>query len=393
MNIGIVTTWFERGAAYVSRQFMDVLQKTDNVFIYARGGEDYAIGNSYWDLENVTWGKRSKIKSSIFGSTYMSKSDFIKWVSKNKIEAVLFNEQRYFQPLLWCKELGVKSIAYIDYYTEDTIPLFDAYDCVICNTKRHHFAFRNHHNAQYLRWGTNISLYKPSGEVHDTLTFFHSAGMAPFRKGTDILLEAYYKVKNRKDSKLIIHSQASLVDCFPSLSQVISEMLEDGTLEIVEKTVSAPGLYSMGDVYIYPSRLDGIGLTLMEAISSGLAIITTDNAPMNEFVDKSFGDVCGVEYYYCRQDAYYWPISVVSVSQLASLIDRYIDEKDRVTEMKHKAREYATATLDFSKNCRELSNIIRNTQIHKLETNLEIKIKKYDRRWLSLVISPILNML
>ena len=29
MNIGIVTTWFERGAAYVSRQFMDVLQITN----------------------------------------------------------------------------------------------------------------------------------------------------------------------------------------------------------------------------------------------------------------------------------------------------------------------------------------------------------------------------
>lgn len=53
MKIGIVTTWFERGAAYVSRQFMDILKSTDEVFIYARGGEAYAQGNPTWDLPNV----------------------------------------------------------------------------------------------------------------------------------------------------------------------------------------------------------------------------------------------------------------------------------------------------------------------------------------------------
>ena len=61
MNIGIVTTWFERGAAYVSRQYMEVLQKTDEVFIYARGGEKYEVGNPKWDLPNVHWGKKDKI--------------------------------------------------------------------------------------------------------------------------------------------------------------------------------------------------------------------------------------------------------------------------------------------------------------------------------------------
>lgn len=45
MRIGIITTWFERGAAYVSRQFMELLQQTDEVFIYARGGEKYAMGD------------------------------------------------------------------------------------------------------------------------------------------------------------------------------------------------------------------------------------------------------------------------------------------------------------------------------------------------------------
>ena len=37
MHIGIVTTWFERGAAYVSRQYRDALAGQHTVFIFARG--------------------------------------------------------------------------------------------------------------------------------------------------------------------------------------------------------------------------------------------------------------------------------------------------------------------------------------------------------------------
>ena len=59
MNIGIVTTWFERGAAYVSKQFEESLEINNNVFIYARGGEKYAIGDPIWDKDNVTWSKKT----------------------------------------------------------------------------------------------------------------------------------------------------------------------------------------------------------------------------------------------------------------------------------------------------------------------------------------------
>ena len=61
-------------------------------------------------------------------------------------------------------------------------------------------------------------------------------------------------------------------------------MNPDPRIEFIEKTVSAPGLYFRGDVYLYPTRLEGIGLTICEALASGLPVITTNDAPMNEFV-------------------------------------------------------------------------------------------------------------
>ncbi len=38
MNIGFVSTWFERGAAYVTKQYIDAVKERNYVFVYARGG-------------------------------------------------------------------------------------------------------------------------------------------------------------------------------------------------------------------------------------------------------------------------------------------------------------------------------------------------------------------
>lgn len=378
MRIGIVTTWFERGAAYVSRQFMDVLSKTDEVFIYARGGEKYAVGNPKWDLPNVHWGKKCLGKRGVLGGTYIDRKDFENWIRKNGIEAVLFNEQHWFQPMLWCKELYVKSLAYVDYYNETTIPLFDVYDGLICNTKRHAFAFRNHPHANYIKWGTDTELYKPSEQKNDRLTFFHSAGMAPIRKGTDVLLRSFYEAKNRNNALLLLHTQVNLASFFPEMKSMIEEMKAEGSLEIVEKTITAPGLYYRGDVYVYPSRLDGIGLTLMEAISSGLAVVTSDNAPMNEFVEPEFGQTIKIEYEFSRADGYYWPMCVPSETSLTGILEKYINGDYDVETMKRNAREYAIRELDFNKNCSVLHDIIAKTEIIKASDKLMKAIGGHD---------------
>ena len=377
MNIGIVTTWFERGAAYVSRQFMELLQQTDEVFIYARGGEKYAIGDPKWDLPNVHWGKKDKAYLKLIGVTYIDKQDFKKWIDENQIELVFFNEQQWYTPLVWCKEWKIKTAAYIDYYTEETIPLYDIYDCLICNTKRHAFAFRNNPNIKYLKWGTDINLYKPSSEEHEKLTFFTSAGMAPVRKGTDFVIRAFYMLKDRKKAKLLVHTQVSLEKTIPDVKPLVDELVEEGSLEIVEKTITAPGLYSKADVYVYPSRLDGIGLTLMEAASSGLACVTIDNAPMNEFVDESFGRVCDVEYFYSRKDGYYWPLSATDIDSLSSIMAKFVTGEENVKQMKQKAREYAERELDFSKNIAPLHDVLSETMFHFDQAVVD-RIKSYE---------------
>ena len=178
MNIGIVTTWFERGAAYVSKNYMNLLKKEgDEVYIYARGGEQQAKNDSNWDLPNVTWnGKKNSFRISV--------KKLIKWINKNNIAIVLFNEQNDFRILAQIKTFSPKTIigAYVDYYTERLLPLFNIYDFVLCNTKRHMQAMDNIEQRFYIKWGTDIKLFneKNNKQKYD-IKQYSSTHIAPER--------------------------------------------------------------------------------------------------------------------------------------------------------------------------------------------------------------------
>lgn len=379
MNIGIVTTWFERGAAYVSKQFEEIISKKHNVFIFARGGESFAKGDPKWDAENVHWSQYPLNRQEI------NKKEFISWLRENAIDLVLFNEQQIFAPVVWCKEIGVKTVAYIDYYTERTIPFFDVYDALICNTKRHASAFENHHTVYYLPWGTDTDMYKPVSDdgklvEEGKVTFFNSAGMNPLRKGTDTFIKALSLCDDCKNIKAIIHSQRKLAEVFPELQGTIEQLVSEGKLEIIEKTVSAPGLYYRADVYVYPSILDGIGLTVPEAIASGLACIASDNPPMNEFVNNECGSLIPVTRLYARVDGYYWPQCRCDVSALAQMIKDYATNPDMVIDKKRKARKYAEENLSFEKNADKITEILEKVRLTETSSSTLQQIRNYENR-------------
>ena len=378
MKIGIVTTWFERGAGYVSKLYEEILKVEHEVYIYARGGEKYAIGNPDWDKENVYWGRRYSLPIT---STYIDEKDFINWIKSNKIETVLFNEQDWWQTLLVCKKMGIKIGGYIDYYTEATINLFNIYDFLICNTKKHHSVFSDHAQSYYVPWGTDTELFLPKkieSKEKEVLVYFHSAGMNPFRKGTDQVIKAFTLLsKKHVNVKLIIHTQVSLNSYFQDLIETIDDLINKHQLEIIEKTVTAPGLYNLGDIYVYPSRLEGIGLTIAEALSCGLPVITSNNAPMNEFVTHP-SQAVSINKFYCRQDAYYWPICEVNIEDLADKMEFYVDNLENLDAYKKMTREYALEKLTWKNNKKQVNEIFTKTKTLAINNEIIIAINKKD---------------
>jgi len=374
MNIGIVTTWFERGAAYVSRAYMESLSRKHNVFIYARGGEKYAKGDPNWDKEYVTWGK--PVPGKIY--MYVDPKEFKEWVRENRIDVVIFNEQHSWETILDALKLDIIIGAYVDYYKPETVPFFWLYDFLLCNTKRHYSVFKDHPQGLYIPWGTDLDVLKPRGGAGsgDSVTFFHSCGVSPLRKGTDILVRAFQHVKG--NVKLIIHSQGAFSEHPPTASIIA----QDPRIELIEAEVGAPGLYHLGDVYVYPTRLEGIGLTIAEALASGLPVITTNAPPMNEFVVQDMnGRLVEVERYERRSDNYYWPQSICWETALTEAMQFFVDNVRALEDYKQRAREYAEANLDWQKNSYDLLELVENTSRDReqIDRRLVKAVAEYER--------------
>ncbi len=375
MTIGIVTTWFERGAAYVSRQYKDTLKTDCDVRIFARGGEASGRGDPRWDDGTVHWAKPGA-RGIITG---IQMKDFERWLSNVKPDMVLFNEQHWWPPVLKCRSMGIRTAAYVDYYTEPTVPFFQAYDVLLCNTRRHLDAFQWHKGAHLIAWGTDLQLFRPGTEDlvdEHTVTFFHSAGMNPLRKGTDILVRAARKAVSR--FRLIIHTQVPLDTYFPELSPTIRELEASGRLTVLCKTVPSPGLYHLGDIYVYPSRLDGIGLTVAEALACGLPVIATDEPPMSEFVFDNAGFLVDVKRRIARADGYYWPQAICDSDALTRILEKVANDREGVRKMKKAARAAALMNLDWLRNSSGLSDLLARAPRMEIDPVMESKIWSFE---------------
>jgi len=366
MNIAIVTTWFSAGGGYVSKAYREVLEKEHTVYIYARGGQQMK-GNPIWDDEHVTWAP--------WHYNGIKTSHLLKWVKNKKIDIVFFNEQRYWKPVITLKKAGFKIGSYIDYYTQQTVPAFEIYDFLICNTKRHYSVFKWHRGAYYIPWGTDVDKFKPTkNKTSRVPTFIISAGWQGSKKldrrGTLLAIKAFSKVKG--NCKLKLFSQVKFMECLSEWKELIKDDLR---IEFIYGTFD-PFPFKEGDVYLYPSRLDGIGLTLPEALSSGLAAITTDNPPMNEFVEEGVnGSLVTVDKYLGRADGYYWAESICNLESLTTKMQQYVYDKNLLSDHKNNAVKYARKYLDWKNNSKNLSSlfskIAKNDQTYLVENNLE----------------------
>ncbi len=358
MRIGFVSAWYERGAAYVTRAYLNLLRDNHDVFVYARGGGSKETNSQEWNQDFVTYGYE-------LPGTEINFKHFRNWVIKSKIDTLFFNEQREFDILYLIKInlLDVKIGTYIDYYTESTIKQFDVYDFIICNTKRHYSAFKWHKQCYYVPWGTDTDFFTPyEREESNQVRFFHSMGVTT-RKGTSSIINAFIDNHLGKKSKLIIHTQIPI----SVVTNYSVEELKAFNIEIIEKTVAAPGLYYMGDVYVYPTKLDGLGLTVFEALSSGMPVIATDYAPMNEIIDDTIGKLVDVDRIYCRADGYYWPMTTVKEQHLAECMTYYIEHSASLNSIQNKCREIAIDKFSWNNQKEFVNRCFQESIIKKCE--------------------------
>jgi glycosyltransferase-like protein len=125
--------------------------------------------------------------------------------------------------------------------------------------------------------------------------FLTVGGIEP-RKNSLRLLEAFAQVlTTHPQAHLVIAGGATLFDYEPYRQQffALAQALEPEHGPMIGQSVILPGvipdrnlpaLYRTADVFCFPSTKEGWGLVVLEAIASGLPVITADQPPFTEFL-------------------------------------------------------------------------------------------------------------
>ncbi|MEM9091305.1 MAG: MSMEG_0565 family glycosyltransferase [Cyanobacteria bacterium P01_F01_bin.53] len=147
--------------------------------------------------------------------------------------------------------------------------------------------FSSERNGSEVELAQSYGLAEAAGPIYLTV-----GGIEP-RKNSLRLLKAFGAVwRQHPGAKLVIAGGATLFDYqdyrreFMALAAM--EGLEDAlVLSGVVPDEDLPVLYRLADAFVFPSVQEGWGLVVLEAIASGLPVLTSHQAPFTEFLSAA----------------------------------------------------------------------------------------------------------
>ena len=204
------------------------------------------------------------------------RKDFITWIDDNKLDTIYFNETpKNFELFDICNEKGIKLIAMIMWEWFDMTDKWKEAHILICPTKFTYEYLKEYgfKNIKYLPYPINTDVLKKR-KITKAKTFLFNYGFKGLydRKGGQFMFEAIRRLhKINENIKFYINSFIDVGDFCNAT--VFREQLD-----------FYYQCYMRGDMAIQPTRLEGVGLANLESLACGMPTITTDIAPVNEFV-------------------------------------------------------------------------------------------------------------
>ena len=272
------------------------------MFVLARPTRDSFTLSRFVSREDV-WDQPSVTRASRFEIPWR---EYARWARENDLDAIFFYENYQFKSIARLRSLGIKTLGWFvwehfgDKHVAAARRAFDVvYSLTRCERVRYAEEFGL--DSPYIPWGCHPELARPSvGERSGAIYFFYPGGYLRDRKPTRAVIEAFSRT-SRDDLRLIVKTQHPLRQSHlqswpPVVKSPWRRVPMDAPLaakdlgpriELHADDVSAEEYYALFascHVCLAPSRWEGLGLHMYEALAFGLPIITNDAPPMNETV-------------------------------------------------------------------------------------------------------------
>lgn len=345
MRIGIVNAWFERGLAYDGLAMHQALKEKHDVFVLAQVRNIKPIG-SEWNVPNLTW------------ASPQSWGFPLSWAKKHDLDLLIFEERRDCIRLRPIREAGIKTLCYLAWESVPTPPesielMNRCFTGIIapCQCSYDHYISIGLKTVFFIPWGADLKIFYPqSKDILSPIRFFHPAGYGGVggRKSTREVSLAFAHAKTGT-AKLIITSQKL------GINEIRGDVIYyRGTLlrEDLAK------LYRECDVLVLPSKWECPGLPFMEALASGLAIITVDAPPMSDYVHDGWNG------YLCKTSmgssprGIFIPSARVDIQDLTAKIEYLSDRPEEARNMGRRSYELAKEKFDWEINKERLIEIV-----------------------------------
>lgn len=329
-NVGFSSIWHTRGVTFVTKQLADAIEGADvRTHIFARWESDR--------FENAGPVHHPRVFNA---GDDPSAEAMLEWVRENDIDCVVFVE---VHPKDWkraeaLKAAGVTIVCYehLDILRVDSLARYDLFDIFLFSSFTARECFLRRFPAKrsiLIPWATPLPPAPADlGEMADrSLRFVHVAGWGGLndRKNTDLVIKAFDQA-GVAGAELHIYTQQPISKYGEEVAAICAA---NHTITVIEGTVEdIAEAYHGKDVLVWPSKREGVGLPIIEALASGLAVIISDGYLMRQWVlPEVHGLICSAR---PRFGPMMLPEMVVDEESLIRQIREVASDRDEVRRLR-----------------------------------------------------------
>jgi glycosyltransferase involved in cell wall biosynthesis len=339
-RVGIVTKWFNRGQAFVSRYVRDALEESGHeTFILARPTRDKGPMAAHVDRSGV-WDQPGVTEASDWEVPY---GEYVRWIEENSIDVVHWDNCYQHDQIRRLRESGVRTVGrfvWEMFGADDAEPAAAAYDVLYSMTRCEQARYAEMGiESPFVQWGLHrelleVPIDRPENEP---VRFYFPGALLGPRKPHREVIEAF-QAAGGENLRLIFKAQLER-----RMNYLTKAAAADRRIELIVddmETAEHLRLFASCDVCLGPSRWEGLGLFLYEAVAFGMPQITNDSPPMNEVVRDGVNGILVPDVEDGAADSGI-PSMKPDVGGLTAAIERLADpaERARLAEGARRTRE------------------------------------------------------